>query len=335
MKDCLSIGLRLFTILLVAATLVTLLAPYHWLPDLLANLRLQQVLALLVAQVMWVVHRQRCWAVMPLGCLAIHLLWFLPALNALDEPPLRAERLTITLANVLTQNRQHEKVIRDLLAHEPDVIIILELGAALTAKLNRCTQADYPHRILRPQDRGNFGIGLYSRHPIETSEVFTLNTSVESIAATICAPDGRYQIVATHPVPPIGDTGYRLRNEHLRQLATMLHEEAVHAPDLPRVLAGDLNLTPWSPHFAGFERLSGLQRAGKGLDFTPTWYRYPLFPFGLVLDHMLISPNLACVSHTIGPDIGSDHRSVTVTVAPRHVPTVAFPRSLGDRGKFN
>ena len=163
-------------------------------------------------------------------------------------------------------------------------------------------------------DGGNFGIGLYSRHQIVESTVFTLNTEIESIDATISAHDKEYRIFATHPVPPMGSRGYRSRNDHLKQLAMLVRETEPDISEKRIIVVGDLNLTPWSPHFAAFEQASGLRRASDGFSITPTWYRYPLFPFGLVLDHALISSGLSCVDHVIGPDIGSDHRSVTVTL---------------------
>ncbi|MEQ9407517.1 MAG: hypothetical protein RIK87_07300 [Fuerstiella sp.] len=41
-------------------------------------------------------------------------------------------------------------------------------------------------------------------------------------------------------------------------------------------------------------------------------YRFPAFPFGLVLDHILSTDGLRAVSCNVGHDVGSDHRFVTV-----------------------
>ena len=81
---------------------------------------------------------------------------------------------------------------------------------------------------------------------------------------------------------------------------------------------GDLNLTPWSPLFGQFTSSAKLQRAKQGLGIQPTWYaRGSLFPFGLVLDHVLIDSSLTCVDVHIGPLTGSDHRSVLAVISKR------------------
>ncbi len=81
--------------------------------------------------------------------------------------------------------------------------------------------------------------------------------------------------------------------------------DSASEPTLPVILVGDLNLTPWSPHLATFEQASHLRRAVTGWNLTPTWYRFPAFPFGLVLDHALISEHLICNRHQVGSDMGS------------------------------
>ena len=74
-------------------------------------------------------------------------------------------------------------------------------------------------------------------------------------------------------------------------------------------------MTPWSPWLGDFEAQSGLKLATGGNEIIPTWYVKPIFPLGLVLDHVLISDNLRCIRREIGPDVGSDHRAVIVAVA--------------------
>jgi endonuclease/exonuclease/phosphatase (EEP) superfamily protein YafD len=102
------------------------------------------------------------------------------------------------------------------------------------------------------------------------------------------------------------------RNLHLQKLSEKIRNEQQHPAPQPVIVVGDFNLTPWSPIFADFERSSGLHNAADGFGFTPTWYRFDGFPFGLVLDHVLVSGDMQCAAYDVGPDIRSDHRSVTV-----------------------
>jgi endonuclease/exonuclease/phosphatase (EEP) superfamily protein YafD len=197
---------------------------------------------------------------------------------------------------VLTSNQRHKDVIADLLSHDPDVVAVAELSSSLAEKLQSELAATHPYSLLRPQDLGNFGIGLLSKSPLRASEVFYAGeTEIESIAATVSINGNDYRVYATHPLPPMGAKGFASRNQHLQGIAQCVQDFQAANAGTSIVLVGDLNLTPWSPLFGKFEQESGLRRAGVRFDLHPTWYRFNSFPFGLMLDHGLISPDLKCV----------------------------------------
>jgi endonuclease/exonuclease/phosphatase (EEP) superfamily protein YafD len=303
---------RMLVITLCASTVLTLFARTHWFADLLANLRMQQLIALTAALVMCAMHRRWLGLAVVVLLVAMHLPWFGAALqNGSPRVIAQPSRLTVTSANVYAENTRHGEVVADLTSRDPDVIVVLELTSPLSNKLSNI----YPYSVVRPQDVSHFGIGLFSKYPLRDEEVFTLNLDLESIAATVTIDDEHYRIYTTHPLPPMGASWFSYRNAHLSQLAERIKKFQTQSPATPVVLVGDLNLTPWSPHFTEFERICGLDRAGHAFDVTPTWYRFQSFPFGLILDHGLISKHLRCISYTVGPDIGSDHRSVTLTLA--------------------
>ena len=302
-----------------AATLIGLFARSHWLADLFTNLRVQQVIALLIACAVFTCLRKWRWLAVPLVLLAFHLPWFSSAF--VGKPiEVREPELVVMVANVLTSNRSPERVIDQVKQSNADAVAILELGTPLANDLEREIAADYPHRISRPQDLGNFGIGLYSRHPLSNVAAFTLNVdSIESISANVETGDGTYRIIATHPLPPVGRRGFSRRNEHLEMLAQRLGEMRQREPDVPTIVVGDLNLTPWSPLMDDFESATKLRRAGRGYGLRPTWYaRMSVFPMGLVLDHGFISSDLECVSRHVGKPMGSDHRAVTLGIAHKN-----------------
>ena len=299
--------------LLAATTVLSLFARSFWLADLLANLRVQQVIGLLMALIISVSLGRRRWVAIVAVLLAIHLPWFASAFAGRPAETADAD-LVVFSANVLTSNRQHELIVQQIEAAQADVVAIIELSSPLAKKLER-SLTGYPHRTVRAEDGGNFGIGLYSRYPLTEVDRFALNIDrIDSIAVTIEKDDQQYRIVATHPLPPMGAQGYKYRNDHLNMLAERLSLYRQENPKLPMVVVGDMNLTPWSPLFGDFESTTGLRRAGRGYGMTPTWYSRPHFAFGLVLDHGLISEDLTCVSRVIGDDMGSDHRAVLLGI---------------------
>ncbi|PQO31680.1 endonuclease/exonuclease/phosphatase family protein [Blastopirellula marina] len=303
--------------LLVVLTLLTLFARTHWVLDLLANLRVQQVLlGLFLLAICGLFHEWK-WMAVAAVCLAIHASAFFPLASAGGKPTGEGQ-ITVAVSNVLSSNQNVDAFLADVRQDDPDVFVILELTSRQATEIDLQTRQAYPHSIVRPDDWGNFGIGLYSKHPFDASEVFQLNEKIDSIEARLTVDGHRYRIIGTHPLPPVRAAGFASRNAHLQQLAHRLGHRKNHLENLPTIVVGDLNVTPWSPCFSYIANsFVALRRAAVGFDITPTWYVVPVFPLGLMLDHALISDDLVCTAKRIGGATGSDHRSVTVTVAPR------------------
>lgn len=308
--------------ILIVTSLFGLLARTAWLADLFANLRVQQVIALLVAVAITVAFRRWRWLVVQAILLAIHLPWFLSAwTGAASVLPSDSPDLVVMVANVLTKNRNHDAIANQIKAADADVVAILELGTPLHNRLEKELATTYPHRVTDPQDRGNFGIAVYSKFPLSDTKQFSLNIdSIRSIGTTVTKDSKAYRIIATHPLPPMGRRGYNNRNGHLQKLSKRIDDYRKINPDQPMIVVGDFNLTPWSPIFSDLESSTGLKRAGRGLGMTPTWYALTengeaFFPMGLILDHVLISDDLKCLSQKIGESMGSDHRSVRVELS--------------------
>lgn len=306
-------------LLLTLTTAVTLFARHHWLADLFANLRTQQAIAIAAVLLIVTLYRRWRWLALSAVLIAIHLSWYLSAIVGAPDAGQPAD-ISVAVMNVLTSNRNFHLVEEQITKASPDAFAVLELGTPLARTLEKSFASSYPHRICLPQDDGNFGIAIYSRHPLSHVERFTLNvTSIETIAATISKGGNKYRIVATHPLPPVGASGFTDRNEHLRRLASRVAEFRSQHPGIAMIVVGDLNLTPWSPLFNDFETATGLTRAGRGYGVTPTWYAdVEVFPMGLVLDHCLISDELRCVSHSVGANFGSDHRAINVGLKRRN-----------------
>ncbi|MFK8115579.1 MAG: endonuclease/exonuclease/phosphatase family protein [Rubripirellula sp.] len=307
----------------LGSTALSLFAAHHWLADLVANLRLQQVIAAVAILSVFAWKRKTLACVIAIAIVLVHLPWFGAALPQSNHgTPASDADLIITFANVLTSNHQHDAVMTDLLHRDPDVIAVAELGSPLAKKLAPKLASSHPHQVSRPEDLGNFGIALYSRYPFSNKEVFDAAANeIDSITATIEIGDPTYRLYVTHPLPPMGPENFASRNTHLKGIADHVQNSQTQNPRQSVVLVGDLNLTPWSPWFERLEEGSGLHRANPNFSLTPTWYRYDQFAFGLILDHCLISSDLNCTFHETGPDMGSDHRSITVGVTPVAKPT--------------
>ena len=301
---------RVVCLALIVVTAATFLARHHWVADLLANLRIQQLIAIVFLITISLFARQYRLATIASVCGGIHLVMMAAQLwpQHLDQTS-TSNAIRLMSVNVLSSNRSHGLLIEEIRRVDPDVVSILELTSVLQERLDAELSDEYPYSVARADDFGNFGIGLYSKHRLDKIEVFTLNEAINSIAVNCQG----YHLIATHPLPPMRNQMFRSRNEHLSMLGGRVKQLNRQSPDVPVAVMGDLNLTPWSPLFGDFEKASGLRRAKSGFGITPTWYaRFDQFPFGLVLDHFLISDSLGCSEYRVGNDCGSDHRSVSV-----------------------
>lgn len=310
-----SILLRIITaatLLLCGATLLSLTARSWWLSDICANLRVQWVtgLSLVVVASLWLKHGKLL--VCQLAVMAVHVPW-LAAAFASQPSPAASPLIRLTTANVYSSNRRHADIETELLRGDADVVAIIELSHELSDYLADEFTKLYPYSLLDPKGGANFGIGVYSKLPFEDSKLDYFNDeSISSVVVRVNCLGQPLRILATHTVPPIGPRAFRHRNKHLHMIAEQILRYRRDEPNVPVVVMGDLNLTPWSPVFRDFAQAAELTSGAEGQGLTPTWYRWPIFPFGLVLDHILATADLQCLSRAVGNDVGSDHRFVTV-----------------------
>ncbi|MEJ7591058.1 MAG: endonuclease/exonuclease/phosphatase family protein [Planctomycetaceae bacterium] len=307
-----------------AFSFLPLFARHWWVGDLIANLRVQLIIGMSGATLLLLITRR--WRMMLI--ITALTLWQATALHsAFQTGDIEADqsgstvdsaagaegeqRLRVFLANVLTRNQRHDQIIAQIRAADPDVIAILELSSTLKDSLQREFSSTYTYSVSESQDHGNFGIGLWSRYPLSHARVFHLNVPIlPSIEADIQLPSGTIHVIATHPLPPVGARNFGHRNQHLALLSQRIRKQQQVEPSCSQILVGDLNLTPWSPMFEDFLASTGLQNAAAGRGLQPTWYRWPAFPFGLLLDHGLHSQGLRCDRRSILAANGSDHRAV-------------------------
>ena len=323
MKAAVTAKLQWLKVILFLILLLSVLARYWWVADVLANLRMQcfigatliLLLAMLLRSPKDVLHgfllaMMAAWPLLPGISLVksdkIADLNRLPALDAMHD------RLQVCVCNVLSSNRRYDDTLGALTEHDPDVIGILELSPELAVLCRTKLREHWPHQILVPHATGNFGIGVLSKTPLRDGQVFQLNEeSIPSIEATVDAMSGSLRLFVTHPLPPVGHRNFLSRNQHLQMLASRaaMHQQAI--PEDSILVIGDLNLTPWSPIFDDWLAASRLKNASAGFGFMPTWFRFDTFVCGLMLDHACCSDDLVCTRRVVSGPFGSDHRAVT------------------------
>jgi endonuclease/exonuclease/phosphatase (EEP) superfamily protein YafD len=237
----------------------------------------------------------------------------LPAADA-DMGADASPALIVAVANVHASNREPARLLAWLRARPADVVVLNELTPAFAEALTAAAGDLYPYRAFAP-DNSPFGIGVMARRPLTDVEVFRSADGIPAIAARVDAGGRAARVVAVHPMPPLAPHWHRQRDLLLRTLAAQ-------ADPLPRVVAGDLNASPWSTallraarptpqEHARANARTGELRRSTGLGAT--WsHRVLGLHVGIPIDHVLADGCWRCGRSERGPQIGSDHRPIRV-----------------------
>ena len=298
-------------VLLAAATLLGLLGRLHWTLDLLSHFRVQymQIGLILIGVSIWMRQHKRTAALILLA--AFNYAFVLPFYFGSPSPAIKTP-VRAMLLNLNAQNGNTQKVLEAIRDADPDLLLLEEVTPEWADKLT-VLNPDYPHRIEEPR-KGSFGIMLLARYPLEHREVMTFaGSGGPSVLAEAYLPQGTVSIIGTHPVPPLSRSFAERRNLHFAELA-----EAVLKQPHPVLLIGDLNTSPWSPHFRDLAEASGLRNSMKGFGFQPSW------PVGkpflkIPIDHMLHAPEIIIHNRAVLGDVGSDHYPVVVDFSLRQL----------------
>ncbi len=288
------------------------LGQFHWLLDLTAHFKVQYLLVGIGALIFFRLKRRQIYRAglmgLSLGCILLNLVeivpWYIPPSTATAaNVPLR-----LFLSNVKVQNQDYDRVIDLVRELQPDIAVFQETNTAWLAHLDTLRDR-LPYRHTDPRFSG-FGIAIYSALPLMNSSArFFADEGVSSLLTTITKADKTVTLVTTHPLPPLNAVFTGLRNRQLAGLGQYVQQLST-----PAIVLGDLNITPWSPHYHQFTHPAALHNSRDGFGILPTWTtRLPLL--FIPIDHCLVTPPIKILETRTGRDIGSDHLPLIVHLA--------------------
>lgn len=295
-------------LLLIASIVPHLLHKYWWL-ELLVHFKVQYFVLLVLFGGLCLISHRKIWVliIVLIGCLwniYFILPFYIPQSTSAND-----EGLTIVTINLLRENQEVRKVENYLKETDPDIVILLEYSNTWKSSLS--TIANSFETVSESPRPDNFGIAVFCKGKMETTVLqpkdlplsFILRGRIRGIPL---------KLIATHPVPPVGQLRYQRRNLQLALLSEHLKSDYSSV-----ILAGDLNTTSFSPFFQQLlSKNPHMMDSREGFGIQTTWpVMFP--PVGITLDHILVSQNLEVLDHRTGPDIGSDHLPVQVRLRVR------------------
>lgn len=309
-RNTLRKSLSFAAIALLAATLAGCAGEYWWFLELFAHFRPHYVAVAILLTVASITACHLPGIAVSLTCLALN---GVPVVSFFGQSvPNRAghgEILKIVSANIGGgSGDNNEEIIALIHDHQPDVLLLLELTPAALVKLQSTLDNAYPHDYAIPRS-DYFGIGLFSRYPLEDRDLVDLGyKDVPAISTRISIGQSVLHLVGVHLEWPMTASSSQGRNSQVEQLASRLSDS-----DGATVLVGDFNLTRWVPRFTDLQSATGLRDTAIGFGWQPTWPTM-LPKLGIAIDHCLASPSLHIKSSRPGPHIGSDHYPLIVEI---------------------
>jgi endonuclease/exonuclease/phosphatase (EEP) superfamily protein YafD len=269
-----------------------------------------------------------------LPLLVIGLVWYAPYwLTPALHPPGGIPALTVATFNVLPHERPLEPVADWLLGTDADLILLQELSESQSSRLLALLDTAYPYNDAALQ--GTTQLTL-SRYPLlDAAEIDIGGWWVRRLLLAL--DDHELAVYNVHmAMPTREDGGLQLalpvdngllnlalqydetrRNRLIRSLLAQVEQEQT-----PFVAAGDFNTSDQSilyGELAGVMR-DAYRQAGVGLGAT--WPAAPgdddlpgFIPPMIRIDYVWHSPHLRALYAATGPELGSDHLPLVVTLA--------------------
>ncbi len=284
---------------------------YFLAAELASSFRVQLLaISLVCGLALLVVGRRRRGLLLVL--LAVPFLVSLSQVFSTSEQPPAGERiLTVMAMNVLTDNWQYGEVIDHVREVDPDVLLLVEYSHGWhegVEKLNR----DFPHRWLQPRWHG-YGMGIFSKHPLENTEYWELTrdvTPIPALAADVTFGGQRLRIAGLHTMSPTGSKRLTLRNRQMVEITERLSDR-----DAPTMLMGDFNCTPWAAVFQDVLEQSGYRDSRIGQGYLASWNMNLPWPMWIPIDHALVSDEIHVHERIVGRPCGSDHLPTIIRVS--------------------
>ncbi|MBI1391222.1 MAG: hypothetical protein GC152_00645 [Alphaproteobacteria bacterium] len=286
---------------LVVAMLIADAFPEAWPAELLVSLSPQGTICGVTFAIIGVARRS---AVIVLPAVAVAYLGWIGMSDRVASAPIgvgsSGDVSTLVWANVHREVAPFVRAIELALQQDADVVAFgeaPEIADVPVAALKKLRSA-FPFEAA-PEPSG--GVLLLAKTPFENSGATRKNLK-RSVRGATRTQHGRIDIVAVHLPTPMSPGGQVWRDHFMQETL------AIARPDVPALMVGDFNATPWSPQMRRWIAGGRFLRVG-GKD-SPTWFsRIP--GLGLPIDHAFVAGGVRA-SVEIGPDIGSDHYPLIV-----------------------
>jgi endonuclease/exonuclease/phosphatase (EEP) superfamily protein YafD len=299
------------TIVALLAALASAAAPRFWIADLAVHFRLQCAALALAGCLTLAATGHALWALLVFAVAAIQALICAPLVKSRTAAAAptnlpTSSALRLAAVNVWYRNHQFQRVVDFIVRERPDAVLFAEVTDEWQRALAPLA-AEYAHRYATRGTRGT-GLLLLSRWPMKAEILAGFSDVEPAVSATLHINDRSVQLLCVHTSWPLGPNNSALRDRQL-----VMVREFAHGQTQPLIVLGDLNVTPFSPHFQALLAGGKLKSAAQGFGWQPTWPTF-LPPAGIQIDHALIGAGVCVKNFRRGSTVGSDHLPIIIDV---------------------
>lgn len=254
-------------------------------------------------------------------------------------PRADSHNLRIGVSNLYGANRHFMQFSEWNAETQPDVLLLQETEEKWPTFLKEI-EPEYPYREYVKHHVWGFSAAIFSRHPITEYEVIAIPYENLPVQRAVIEIEGVQMAMYNLHLFPSGPSRLK-QNTVLREV--LLREQ------LPYIVGGDFNATPWSRGQRQLMDGLPLRNAAFGFGYLPTWparmmpllhaleamvwgrprgtFRFSteerFAPFmagylGIPLDHCYVSPEIGIADFQMGHGINSDHLPFTIDL---HLPS--------------
>lgn len=300
------------TVAALGLTAASWLGGALWAMELLTHFRLQFVAGGLILVMAAVVCRRPAVIAMAGFVVVANSLPMLPYAvprAALAHAHVEEARIRILAANVRYRNQDYARALDLIEIENPDIVGLLEVNNAWIDGL-AVLHETYPYHVIWPEE-GAHGLALFSRIPIEELGTSPYREGTQLTAISVATEFMERPVILTlaHLIAPTTPRRAAIRNRQIRTVAGTVRAD--QEPDT--ILIGDLNITPWSPHYSVLQQ-AGLDNAALGRGYVATWPTVA-GSFGIPIDHVLLTNGFHVQQFRAGASFGSDHLPLVADVA--------------------
>jgi endonuclease/exonuclease/phosphatase (EEP) superfamily protein YafD len=290
------------------ATILGFFGPMWWAFDVLSSFRFQYAVVLLVVGLLYGMAFGRASSLIFVAAGLVNAALVLPLFIASPAQASGDDALKIVSFNVQASNKNREVITRWVANSGADLVFLLETSSDWESTLS---DASLPYVVMDeiPQDRV-YGITVLAKEELEVDLLRVGVTKDVVVRAEASIGTDPVAVYAFHPRSPTSEADAQYRDEVMEEVAALVDAETV-----PAVVVGDLNATPWSYAFKKLANEGNLVDSLRGNGYQASWPASLWYGFKIPIDHMLHTAELTTVTRNLGPDLGSDHAPLMVTVA--------------------